>query len=98
LYAIFVREKVRYVFADLRRFQVRKSQKKLGPQIANPRKEHLRNVRKINKFLKSAKFADLLFAKLICDRPPQKKVTKTIAIFFDNFAFLASNADPAQKR
>jgi hypothetical protein len=80
-----------------------------GFKSVNPKKDwvpksqiheapHLRKVRKIYKFFKSAKFADLLFAKLICDRPPQKKVTKTIAIFFDNFAFLASNADPAQKR
>ncbi len=50
------------VFADFRKFQTRKSQKRLGPKIRLGL--HLRKVRKSNKLSQSA---NLLFAEV---RPP----------------------------
>ncbi len=48
--------------------EVRKSQKRLDPQIANPHKgPHLGKFRKSNYF---CEFADLRIAELICERPP----------------------------
>jgi hypothetical protein len=48
-----------YDFAYLRKFEVRKSQKRLGPQIAKIRDlSHLRKIRKSNKLFKGAQVWD----------------------------------------
>ncbi len=48
-----------YVFADLRKFEVRKLQKRLCPQIANPQSVTFAEGSQIYQLISVRKFADL---------------------------------------
>jgi hypothetical protein len=51
-----------YIFADLRKFKIRKSHKRLGPQIANA----FLTPTEGPQIIQVRKFSDLRFAELIC--------------------------------
>ncbi len=61
----------KYAFAEVLvyKLQIRKSQKRLGPQIANPQRATFAEGPQIYKLFMSSKFADLRFVELFY-RPP----------------------------
>jgi|688.fasta_scaffold407148_1 hypothetical protein len=59
----------KYVFADLRKFQVRKFYEILGPKSANPQIATIANVRKFNKNCKLANLRICDLRNFLADRP-----------------------------